>query len=36
MSRLFVPGMPEVVLTQEQEEALWQLLLREGPPEDVV
>jgi hypothetical protein len=26
------PGLPEVVLTKEQEEMLWNILLHEGPP----
>jgi hypothetical protein len=28
------PGLPEVVLTKEQEEALWDVLLLEGPPSE--
>lgn len=28
------PVLPEAVITKEQEEALWSILLREGPPED--
>lgn len=29
-----VPAMPEAVVTTEQEEALWSILLLEGPPDD--
>jgi hypothetical protein len=28
------PAWPEAVMTTEQEEALWSILLREGPPDD--
>lgn len=28
------PVLPEAVITKEQEEALWSILLAEGPPED--
>lgn len=29
------PAMPEAVVTPEQEEALWNILLLEGPPADL-